>query len=143
MIIESLFIGLLLGFVFYELTGISPGGVIAPGYFALYVRHPGMIATTLIIACGVWLALEVLAKYTVLYGRRKLLVALLLGFCVKLVIENWIQPLAAVSIDLRSVGYVIPGLVANEMARQKSVPTLASLGIVSLCVYLILQLLHP
>ncbi len=50
MIIEALIIGLIIGFLFYELVGISPGGVIAPAYFALYINQPSKIFVTVIIA---------------------------------------------------------------------------------------------
>jgi len=40
MITESLLIGLIVGLLFYELFEISPGGVISPGYFALFVNQP-------------------------------------------------------------------------------------------------------
>jgi gamma-polyglutamate biosynthesis protein CapC len=138
MVIEALFIGLVLGFIYYELVGVSPGGVIAPGYIALFIKQPNKILMTLIIALIVLSLIQVLSKYLILYGRRKLLIALLLGFCCKLVVELWIQPMSVVTLDLQSIGYIIPGLIANEMSRQKVLPTLLSLGIVSILVYLIL-----
>ena len=43
-------------------------------------------------------------------------------------------------IELRSIGYIIPGLIANEMRRQGIFPTIYSLAIVSIIVRLILLL---
>ena len=140
MIIEALFIGVIVGFVFYEVTGISPGGVIVPGYIALHLHQPGKIAVTLCIALAVWGILELSSRHLIVYGRRKLLLALLLSFCLKLAIEHWIQPMQQLSFDLQSIGYIIPGLIANEIARQKFLPTIFSLGIVSILVYFILLL---
>jgi poly-gamma-glutamate biosynthesis protein PgsC/CapC len=140
MVTEALLIGLVLGFLFYELVGISPGGVIAPGYFALYVDQPQKLITTALLALIVGLVVGLMSQWTILYGKRRLLFALLLGFCAKLAVERWIQPLPAVTFDLQSIGYIIPGLVANEISRQKAIPTLASLGIVTVCVYLVLLL---
>ncbi|MFH0992471.1 MAG: poly-gamma-glutamate biosynthesis protein PgsC [bacterium] len=141
MIIESLFIGLVVGFLFYELAGVSPGGVIAPGYFALYIQQPGKILITVIIAMITWAILEFLARHLIIYGRRRLLVALLIGFCLKIIVESVIQPMPVIGIDLQSIGYIIPGLIANELSRQRVLPTLSSLGFVTVCVYLILLLL--
>lgn len=142
MIIEALFIGLVVGMMYYELTGISPGGVIAPGYFALFIHQPDKILVTMAISIIVWAMVSYLSRYLIVYGRRRLLLALLIGFCIKLVIEFGIQPIPEIHIDLHSIGYVIPGLIGNEMLRQKVVPTIASLGIVSVCVYLILLIIR-
>lgn len=46
------------------------------------------------------------------------------------------------TIDLSVVGYIIPGLIANEMSRQKSLPTLASIAIVTALVSLVTLALH-
>ena len=140
MIIESFFIGLIIGFLFYEIVGISPGGVIAPAYFALFIHQPGKIAVTVLIAVLVWLIILFLSRWLIIYGRRKLLIALILGFLLKLFFEFKLQPLTGFQIDLQSIGYIIPGLIANEMVRQKVLPTLAALGIVTVLIYLTLLL---
>ena len=140
MIIESFFIGLIIGFLFYEIVGISPGGVIAPAYFALFIHQPGKIVVTVLIAVLVWLIILFLSRWLIIYGRRKLLIALILGFLLKLFFEFKLQPLTGFQIDLQSIGYIIPGLIANEMVRQKVLPTLAALGIVTVLIYLTLLL---
>lgn len=140
MVIEALFIGLVVGFLFYEFVGYSPGGVVAPGYLALFVAEPHRIVVTVILSCVVWGVLRLLSSRLILYGRRHLLLSLLLGFCATRALEQWIQPLGGLALDLQSIGYIIPGLVAHEMARQHVVPTLASLGIVTGFVAMILML---
>jgi gamma-polyglutamate biosynthesis protein CapC len=142
MVIESLLIGLIIGIIFYEIWGLSPGGVITPGYFALFIHQPNRILVTVIIALAIWSVLEILSRYLILYGKRKFLLAILLGFCGKLIVEGFIQPLAFIHIDLLSVGYIIPGLIANEICRQNVIKTLAATGIVTVIVYFILLLLH-
>ncbi len=140
MLIESFFVGLIIGFLFYEIVGLSPGGVIAPAYFALFIHQPGKIAVTVSIAIIVWLIILFLSKWMIVYGRRKLMIALILGFLIKLLFEFKLQPITGFQIDLQSIGYIIPGLIANEMIRQKAIPTLAALGIVTILIYLILLL---
>jgi len=141
MIIEALFIGLVIGFLFYEATGVSPGGVVAPGYFALFVHQPDRMLATIVVALLVWVALELLTPRLILFGRRRLLLALLLGFSAKLLLEQWAVPASGLELDVQAIGYLIPGLVANEMARQHVLPTLAALGSVTVIVYLVLLLL--
>ena len=138
MIIESFFIGLIIGFLFYEIVGISPGGVIAPAYFALFIHQPGKMAVTVTIAVIVWLVIVLFSRWLIIYGRRKLLMALILGFLIKLLFEYKLQLSIGFQIDLHSIGYIIPGLIANEMVRQKAIPTLISLGIVTILIYLTL-----
>ena len=141
MITEIFLIGLVAGFLFYELVGISPGGVIGPAYFALFVLQPGKIAMTVVLSLIVFFIIKYLSAYLIIYGRRKLLLALLLSFLLKLFIDLYMQPLNAVKFDLQSIGYIIPGLIANEMTRQKVLPTLLSLGIVTILTYQIAQFL--
>jgi poly-gamma-glutamate biosynthesis protein PgsC/CapC len=142
MIVEALLIGLVLGMLFYEITDVSPGGVIAPGYFALFINQLDKIIVTLLISVIVFYIIKLLSGWLIIYGRRRLLLSILLGFCIKLIVEFWIQPLPIITIDLQSIGYIIPGLIANEMVRQKIIPTISSLGIVSISVYLLLQIFH-
>ncbi len=136
MILQLFILGMIIGFLFYEITGISPGGVIAPAYLALFIYDPAKIAMTLVISFLVFLIIRYLSRTTILYGRRKFLLAVLLSFVIKLLIENIIQPMGVITLDLQSIGYIIPGLIANEMSRQKVIPTLLGTGIVTLIVVL-------
>ena len=135
MIVELFIIGLIVGFLFYELTGISPGGVIAPAYLALYILQPSKILMTISIALLVYALLKFMSSRLIIYGRRKFLIAILLSFFIKLLISHLIQPIPVINLDLASIGYIIPGLIAHEMGKQKPVPTLLSLGIVSLIIF--------
>lgn len=142
MIIESLIIGLIIGILFYEKFDLSPGGVVTPGYLALFIDHPDRILITIIIALIVWFCLDFMVKRFILYGRRRFLFALLLGFLIKIIFENFLQPNFELPIELVSVGYIIPGLIANEMIRQKPIKTILSLGIVTCLTFLVLFLLE-
>jgi poly-gamma-glutamate biosynthesis protein PgsC/CapC len=135
MIIQLFITGLVIGFIFYELTGISPGGVIVPAYLALFIHEPERIVMTIVIALIIYLIIKFLGSYLILYGRRKFLLAVVLGFFLKLLIETRIQPMSMMTIDMQSIGYIIPGIIANELGRQKITATLLSLGIVTLLIF--------
>ena len=141
MIIELFLIGLIAGFIFYEFVGVSPGGVVAPAYFALFIFQPDKILVTLVLSIVIFFIVKFLSSHLIIYGRRKLLLALVLGFLLKLAIDFIIQPMPLIRLDLQSIGYIIPGLIAHEMSRQKVIPTLLSLGIVTLITYQIALLL--
>jgi poly-gamma-glutamate biosynthesis protein PgsC/CapC len=142
MIIEVFLLGLILGFIYYELTGFTAGGVIAPAYFALYLHSPLRILSTIVASIIVWIAVEQLSKYLLIFGRRRLMIAIILGFVVKLVLESITAQVNLTYLDLSVVGYIIPGLIANEMCRQKVIPTLTSVAIVTALVGLFGIILH-
>ena len=81
-----------------------------------------------------------LSNYVILYGRRRFLAMVLVSFLLKWLIEEIIIKMPISGIELRSIGYIIPGLIANEMRRQGIFPTIYSLAIVSILVRLILLL---
>ncbi|MBD3180222.1 MAG: poly-gamma-glutamate biosynthesis protein PgsC [Candidatus Latescibacteria bacterium] len=135
--VEIFLIGLIAGFLFYELTGISAGGVVAPAYFAISINQPGKIGVTVLIAFAVYAAIRFFSARLIIYGRRRLLFALVLGFFLKLLLQRLVQPNPSIGVSLQSIGYIIPGLVGNEMYRQGTVPTLLGLAIVSIFIYLL------
>lgn len=137
MIIETLFIGLIIGILYYELVGISPGGVVPPAYFSLYIFYPHHILLTICIATIVFFAINYLSSTTILFGKRRLLIAIIIGFCVKYLLEALILKLDYPNYEIHFIGYIIPGLIANEIQKQKLIPTLLSIGIVTILIYLV------
>ena len=138
MIPEHLFlVGLVAGFIYYELVGISPGGIIPPAYFSLFINQPERVLVSVVLALAVCGAVTLLQRHAFLYGRRRLFAALLLGFCGKWLVEGFLAPSLSVPFEIHVIGYIIPGLVANDMVRQRVLPTLMSLGIVTIIVGLI------
>ena len=126
--ITTILVGLFAALAFTEITGVLPGGLIVPAYFALYADQPGRMAATLaagLIALGLY---KLAARYVLLFGRRRFVFFLLIGALVGqagfLIWPN----LAVAGFDLRVIGWIIPGLLANNLARQKFVPTIAALA---------------
>jgi poly-gamma-glutamate biosynthesis protein PgsC/CapC len=140
MIYQAIGIGVMVSFVFYEMVGFSPGGIVVPGYVALFLDQPIRILVTLLVALLTYFAVKILSNYIILYGRRRFLAMVLVSFLLKWLIEEMIIKMPISGIELRSIGYIIPGLIANEMRRQGIFPTLYSLAIVSILVRLILLL---
>ena len=71
MIQNILTLGVIISIVFYEITEISPGGLIVPAYFALYLDDPLKLSVTAGISLLTLLLLKLLSRYTILYGRRR------------------------------------------------------------------------
>jgi hypothetical protein len=47
LVIASIGIGIVVGFIFYELVGLSPGGVVVPGYLAPTFHTPSLVFTNI------------------------------------------------------------------------------------------------
>lgn len=141
MIYQAIGIGIAIGFLFYELVGLSPGGIVVPGYIALFINQPLRIAITVGIAILTYYIVTILSNYLILYGKRRFLSMILISFLVKWTVESFIFQFPTTNIEIQSIGYIIPGLLANEMKRQGIIPTLLAMAIVAILVRLILYLL--
>jgi poly-gamma-glutamate biosynthesis protein PgsC/CapC len=126
--VTTILVGLAVALLYVEIFGLLPGGIIVPAYFALYAGHPWRIAATLgaaVLALG---AFRFLSGRLLLFGRRRFVFLLVLGGLIGQVwLVLWPKLLSA-PVDLRVIGWIIPGLLANTLARQKFWPTLASLA---------------
>jgi poly-gamma-glutamate biosynthesis protein PgsC/CapC len=142
MVPELFLVGLLVGFLYYEWVGLSPGGVVPPAYFALFIHQPERMVFTMVLALIVCGAVQFLQAHTFLFGRRRLLAALLLGFAGKWLSERVLAPSVPLPFEIHAIGYVVPGLIANDMVRQRIVPTVLSLGIVTIITALVGMLLR-
>lgn len=140
MIAETIFLGILLGFIYYELVGLTPGGVIVPGYIALYLQQPLILMSTFIVVLITYFIMKGLSRLVILYGRRAFLAAVIIGFLLKWALETFVLRMNWMSYDLAVIGYIIPGLIANEMRKQGIVETFLSLAIVSGFVQILIQI---
>lgn len=140
MTVETLLIGLVLALLWAEITDVSPGGLIVPGYFALYLGQPLRLAATLAAALLTLGLVKLLARHLILYGRRRFVLMVLAG---AVLAQAWLVAapgLFAAPAGLHVVGLIIPGILASSLARQKPVPTLASLVAVSTLTFAVAKL---
>jgi len=138
---SSLFVGLILALIYVEITGLSPGGLIVPGYFALYLDQPDRLLATLLVAFLVLGLYRLVFRYFIIFGRRRFVFMILTGVVLGQ-LWAWLLPsLFAEPIGLRVIGWVVPGLLASNLDKQKIPQTLASLIIVSVLTFFLVQLL--
>ena len=133
--------GIVLGLVFTELTGLSPGGIIVPGYVALFLARPIEVVFTFAAAVGVMFAIKLISGFFFLFGRRRYALCLLLGIVFKLGIEYFYSGLPAADnmIDIRLIGWLIPGIIASDMYKQGIPRTLLAASTVTAMVFLLAQ----
>ena len=118
----ALAFGVVVSMLFYNNYGVTTGGVIVPGYLALFVLRPAHIAVTLLIALLIyWLVQKVLRPRWMLWGRKlfetEILVALILQG-VWLGSLFFLAPSEQNLALLFSIGFLLPGIIAHDMGRQ-------------------------
>lgn len=129
--------------IYYEITETSPGGVITPGYFALFYNQPERIVLTIVIAlCTTWI-LKLLKQKITLYGRRQFAFVLIIGIIIKVLISNLSGVFSVSFATSDPIGLIIPGLISNDMSKQSITSTLISLSIVSIFLISVLMLIGP
>ena len=140
MIVETLLIGLVLALLWAEIMDISPGGIIVPGYFALYLDRPLRAAASLAVALLTLAIYRFLARRLILFGRRRFVLMVLVGAVLS---QAWLLVLPrlfAAPVELRVIGWIIPGILASSLTRQKVLPTLASLAAVATLTFAVVRL---
>ena len=75
-------LGIALSLILSETLGVTAGGVIVPGYIAMHLHNPNQIIMTFIASMIVFFLIRILGKFIFLYGKRRLVLTLLLGFII-------------------------------------------------------------
>jgi len=127
----SLAVGLIVSLAVTELFGLTAGGMIVPGYFALSVSQPLDVLITLLVALATFGVVRFLSQHMIIYGRRRIVLALLFGFligsAVRGIANSWTTPDVATSY-FTVIGFIIPGLIALWFDRQGVMGTIGSLA---------------
>ncbi|MFP4177386.1 MAG: poly-gamma-glutamate biosynthesis protein PgsC/CapC [Acholeplasmataceae bacterium] len=129
---ETILLGMLLAIVFYELTDISPGGIIVPGMLAYYVYDPRRIILTVVVAVLASFLVRYLSKHVILFGRRKYVVHIVVAAAIGILLGSVIIPLDFAFMSVPLIGTIIAGILASEITKQGPVRTLLGLGVVLL-----------
>jgi len=138
----SIGLGLVVSLIFSEVLGIAAGGMVVPGYIALYLDKPFTILYTLVISYITYFIVHALSTIMIVYGRRRTVLMILVGFFLGWFLRSIdTLYLGKETIDLEIVGYIIPGLIAIWMDRQGILETVTSLITSSVVVRLILILI--
>jgi len=110
-------IGVAFSLLFHEVFGLAAGGIVVPGYIAMNFHHPWRLAGTLVVALAVWGCIRIVSNFVFVYGRRRMVLAVLLGFILGYISRQMFDA-GGGDIRLEAIGYIIPGLIANWMERQ-------------------------
>jgi poly-gamma-glutamate biosynthesis protein PgsC/CapC len=135
-------LGVLTSLLFHEVFGAAAGGIVVPGYIAMHLHEPLRLLGTLIVAFVTYLAIRVIARFVFIYGRRRMVLAILLGFIFGYISRQMISyEMLSVDVRLEAIGFIIPGLIANWFERQGVVKTIATMMIAAPIVRVLVMLL--
>ena len=138
-------IGMVLSLFLTETLGVTAGGIIVPGYIAMNLENPERLVITFGVSIITFLLIKLLSQYIMVYGKRRLVLALLIGFLLGYLSrsENMITASLG-STEFIVIGNIIPGLIANWMDRQGVLRTISTVlitaGIPKLCIMTISML---
>ena len=139
MLHKAIGISIILGFLFSEFLGIATGGLVSAGYMAFFMGTPARIISTLALSLIIYCLTLLLQKYIIIYGKRRFMVVVLLSLIGTWLVEQYLSKyLGFIGQDVRMVGFIIPGLIANDMFKQGVVKTLAAVTILSVIIRLII-----
>ncbi len=126
-------LGVLVSLILGELSGLS-AGLVVPGYLALCLHSPYRILFTLAVAVLSALLCRLLERVVILYGRRRFAAVIVLSMA----LSAAVSATGLLTADMYVVGYIVPGIIANEFMRQGYLKTLLILFIATGAVALIL-----
>jgi len=134
-------LGVIISLLFTELLGASAGGIVVPGYIALYLDRPLQIIGTIIVSLATWGIIRFIGLFTLLFGKRRMVLSILIGFILGWATRHMIFFNTTVyDLQMQSIGYIVPGLIANWFERQGFIKTLTAMIVAAVVVRLIIML---
>ncbi len=120
-------IGMVLSLFLTETLGVTAGGIIVPGYIAMNLESPERLIITFGISIITFLIIKSLSQFIMVYGKRRLVLALLIGFLLGYLTRSENNLVSSLSeLDFVVIGNIIPGLIANWMDRQGVLRTICT-----------------
>jgi poly-gamma-glutamate biosynthesis protein PgsC/CapC len=137
MIELAITLGLILSLLSYEIFGLAAGGIVVPGYIALHLSQADRMAGVVLVSLVTFLIVKVLSYYTFLYGRRQMVISLLIGALLANFSRQFLTlNLGPATAELTAIGWVVPGLIAHWFGKQGIIRTLCVLLVTAVIVRL-------
>ncbi len=116
-------LGVAVSMVMYEKRHLTTGSIVVPGYIAVFIIHPLVIVATFLNAFATYLIVNrLLRRYFLLYGRTKFTLLAIISTSIQTLLLRltpsgpWLWE-GDIPLFI-GVGYVVPALIAHDMARQ-------------------------
>ena len=142
--LNILILGIIISIIYYEITDISPGGIIVPGLLVMYITQPERILYTLVVALITYFLVKLLSKYIVIFGKRRFVLLIIISIFVNFILHLILVGSSVSLLNISIIGYTIAGLIANDFFKQgikKTIPSLIIVvGIIELIVIICNQI---
>ena len=140
---EVAVLGIALGLVFslgcYLVSNLSPGGLVTPGWLGLaLITDPRKLWIIAGVTVATYLGTRLLQHLVILYGKRLFATVLLLGVFLQLSVFLFLSHGRPLPFPLRTLGFVVPGLIAYQCVRQPVRVTLVATATVTVLSYVVL-----
>lgn len=140
---EVAVLGIAIGLVFslgcYLVSNLSPGGMVTPGWLGLaLITDPDKLLIIAGVTVTTYLGTRLLQRLVILYGKRLFASVLLLGVFLQLTIFLFLSHRQPLLFPLRTLGFIVPGLIAYQCVRQPVRGTLVATAAVTLLSYVVL-----
>ncbi len=116
-------LGIAVSMVLYERRHLTTGSIVVPGYIAVFVIHPLVIIATFLNALLTYAFVnKFLTRHFLLYGRTKFTVLAVTSTAIQTIMlrlspsGTWLWEMDIPMFI--GVGYIVPALIAHDMARQ-------------------------
>ncbi len=116
-------LGIAVSMVMYERRHLTTGSIVVPGYIAVFIIHPLVIIATFINALLTYAFVnKFLSRHFLLYGRTKFTVLAVTSTAIQTALlrlspsGTWLWEMDIPFFT--GVGYIVPALIAHDMARQ-------------------------
>jgi len=140
MLQESIGLSVILGFLASEFLGISAGGLVTPGYLSFFLEQPLRLLSTMVLSTAIYGVVRLMHRFLIIYGKRRFMATMLLSLVGTWLFESTLFATQALHQDIRTIGYIIPGLLANDMLKQGVLKTIVQSLLCAVLVRLILML---
>ena len=101
-------IGLLISIIFYEITDISPGGIIVPGLMVLYFNQVDRMIYTVVIAIISYLVVKWASRYFIIFGRRRFVLLIVISLVINFVLQLLLKSFPSACSTFPSSGIRLP-----------------------------------
>lgn len=145
MVNEIIILGIIISIIFYEITEISPGGLIVPAYLAFYMDNPKRVIVTILSGIITYFIVKVISDRTILYGRRKFTVYVLVGFLMREVLKYFNIFLEGYDIFIfggNIIGVIIPAIMARDIERNGMIKSIFSLLMLSTFIKAVVEIVY-
>lgn len=136
--INIIILGIIVSIIFYEITDISPGGIVVPGLMVMYVNQFDKMIYTVIVAIITYLVVKFISRYLVIFGKRRFVILILVSILINFLLQLLLHSFSINLLNMSIIGYSIAGIIANDMYKQGIKRTIPSLAIVIVVLELII-----